>query len=1789
MGSPPASPPPARPMSAMFQAGRSSSRMSFSSKQGGGSRASDEDGKTSVKVAVRVRPPLRPSDPGFELVPQRYQRSMVHTTTSTGLTVESPQGRKFFIFDKVFGEDTYQEGVWEYIKDSVDAFMQGYNVSVLAYGQSGSGKSYTMGTSAGGEQNSGEQMGVIPRAASVLFSKLSGHPSLRRSGSSSSGLRTPTRYSMHGTQGLPQSSRAQAEKNWQMKATYVEVRSILPSPTALPGDKKGTDQMYQIYNEQLRDLLLPDDAPLTERPTVAIREDPRGRILLTGLRQVSIESAEDLIGALNFGSSIRQTDSTAINAKSSRSHAVFSINLVQRKNKAEPAAFNKRFSVPVETMNGAEDWVTMDSKLHFVDLAGSERLKNTGASGDRAKEGISINAGLASLGKVISQLSSRHAGTHISYRDSKLTRLLQDSLGGNAITYMIACVTPAEFYLSETLNTVQYAQRARAIQSKPQIQQVSDDSDKQAVIDRLRMEVSFLRQQIRSSEVGFHAPQERSERQNERELELQNHLLDVQENYTALGQRHAKLISEITKARNEGDTGETPTLTEAIGDSAVERLKRSNSFAEAVEQVVLEYEKTIQSLEISLSNTRSTLASTESTLLEKENKCAYVETINQQLQSRVQKLMDREASNEQYLHNLEAKLDGQASGDEKSSALVAELRKEIARIRENEAQCEDYISTLEERLAEADQDLELKQRELDRLEHVIERQRSLGKLDNLIYEFDHLQQNGNTNFHQTRPEKPLTNGISKPSSKHDHRRLPTLEEAANTAIPESDDEDLTTLPNGLGAHDQEDLNEPRAVEKLKTEPASHPSSQAPVESPAQAKAVADKLENVTQELFDLRIQHESTLSEYDMMTAKYEEALRTLAELQDAVDEARHPNHARDSTASPASSTRPTSFLEDARVTELKDGGHLTSSRSLSSELSLAADSSTSVEPSVSESHHRKNLSGDSQGNLHREEALVREIDDLKRSHIEKDEAMADLKTTYSELQELHVETLDIVEELKSEITKAKMNGPTTQTSPVIRRKSSQNVMTIDRAHRSLASLKNIAADNFENDPDTMQSFELNLNTAMHELHQRSERVQLLEGELGMLKKEMESKSAIISGLARERSSIKATSPIMDMSVMSTMNDQLMQREDQMRQLEEKHAAREQELAGEIESLKQSLERAQAAKSAIPGLFPRTPATPDETDNKQLGHDHATTSEETAELQQEISQWRSKHQAVVESMQASETKLLSTIAELESALTAAERTRTQAEERAKESEGRVAVAARAEDEKRDHDHTIESLRRELDEKRDHDHTVESLRRELDEKRDHDHTVESLRRELDEKRDHDHTVESLRRELDEHKATAAMHVDKIARLAQLQESARNQAEEANRFMEVKETQLESHRQRILSLEEQVQEHHAAVEFHKHGLKSLHDSHAREIDNMRSTIQNHEAARFDMERNLQNMQDAHTGHITRLESEVIDLKAQLERSQRGLAEDLEQSRATCNHLEKQREELRRQAETLKSEMAEAAKAHQLRVKEMDMLRAEKDRAANLVEELEEQLSNSYDQQQASSSRLSQLNSSHSNQQQAVNEANAAVTTLEKQLESTRNQVEQLQSQIRESQQIDRSSSTASNLRKSASATSLPSPPPAIPLPPLPAGAIASPASATFPGSVPPGAQPPDSAALTQLNQTLADREAHIKQMEKHLFAEKQLTATLEEALVDLENQGKKTKQEMEAYKKKCWGLEDEVGQMRKEGKRVRDSVQAVQEEKEKRVEAERAREKLEERMRMLDSSGKKKKKGAGFNCF
>ncbi|KAM0275137.1 hypothetical protein ACHAQH_007511 [Verticillium albo-atrum] len=1793
--SPPASPGnlPQRPMSAMVRpAPRSNSRLSMSSKAGGGggggggSRASDEDGRTAVRVAVRVRPPLKATDPGFELIPQRFQRSILQVTSDTNIAIDSPQGKKLFVFDRVFGSDTNQEGVWEYLTDCVNAFVQGYNVSLLAYGQSGAGKSYTMGTSGPLEQSDTEVMGVIPRAAMALFDKLDGSRKQANRGSMSQ-LRTPHRYSAQGTS-------SSGDKNWQLKATYVE-----------------------IYNEQLRDLLIPDHVPQHERVNVTIREDVKGNILLTGLRQVDINSVEDLMAALNFGSTLRQTDATAINARSSRSHAVFSLNLVQRKGGLHSQqGADKRFSMPVEAMTGNESWVTTDSKLHFVDLAGSERLKNTGAQGERAKEGISINGGLAALGKVISQLSSRNAGSHVSYRDSRLTRLLQDSLGGNAVTYMIACVTPAEFHLSETLNTVQYAQRARAIQSKPRIQQV-EEGDKQAVIDRLKAEVTFLRDQIRNAERGGGERRipategGRSERQNERETELQNQLLDVQETYTTLSHRHAKLIAEMAKAR-DAEQADNENNDDALGDSATERLNRSNSFAQAVEQVVLEYEKTIQSLEQSLSSTRGTLSCTETNLLEKETKCAYVETINTQLQARLQKLMDREASTENYLHDLEAKLDGHTSGEEKNATIIIELRKEISRVRENEASCEDYISTLEERLAEADQDAELMQREIDRLEQVIERQRSLGKLDSLLYELDHIQSDTKVPESQTE----VTNGVSHRRQFTDHSRSQSHVSRVShqDVIPEIEEEegqveDATETRNIGAAKDNSEDEAPRAEDEgLKAE---YDDYSPP--SPAQTKFVADKLENVTQELFDLRVEHESTVNEYGALHSRYEEALRALRELQDTVDESRHPHrNVRDSILSVASptETRPSSFMSDSRSNDPKEHRQYASSRSLSSELSSAMDSPITVDTSDADaetatlkpqSEFQSETEteplpdrSDAQAEEYPEAASIKsdvepkltaadstqqdllntEVARLQTLSAEKETAEKELADKYAQLEKKHQDALDMVEELKTEVAQAKAAEATSPRSshPVIRRKSSQNVMIIDRAHRSFASLRNIATENFESQPDVMQNFELNLNSAMHELHARSERIQELEAGVTAAKKEMETKMTIISGLTRERSSLKA-SP-MDMSVVSTLKNQLERNEAQMMEMREAYSASEKELHAEIEALRAAVKDAPATPAPTEPELSEAGVSREAVEDAKVkspeSHKVIDADQQLKSLQAELSKWESKHKTALDTMHQTEAQMKKTIEDLESQI--------------------VLINAEA--------------------------AAKPDAANVDEAREADENHQSM-------------LKSLRDEVDEYKTIISSNAAKVADLEAAHSATRAELEEAIKTRDLHESQSNTHKQLMENLEKQIVAHEQALKTHQDGMQLLKDNHTRDLEELKQVEQKgyEEQVAVLMSEQAENMRvlecelddaredlmkvatqvafalglDVSVEKITeRIDDLIADQKALAEEQKKtgdferqvteltaineSAMRDLEQVKATLSDL------LTAKGETMNSQSSVTEQMSALRKKMAD-LDSRNNKNSRLVEELEDQLQSNFDQAQITNNRLSILQTERHAQ---LEEANAAKTRIESEMDRLRAEYTALQGKYDEvasasGQQPGRTNSlTNSNLRKSASVASLPSPPPAIPLPPLPGSNAQT--SPTVPNT-PTGGRPGSKDHMGSLNQIQQDQEARIQTIEKHLDAEKQLTQTLEEALTDLEKQSNKVKADCDAWRKRCQQLEGEVKELKDRPAPTpqpdnRWSLHAVEEERKKRQAAEAARAHLEERMNAIN---KQKKKKGSLNCF
>ncbi|EPB81184.1 hypothetical protein HMPREF1544_12106 [Mucor circinelloides 1006PhL] len=231
----------------------------------------------------------------------------------------------------------------------------------------------------------------------------------------------------------------------------------------------------ELYNEDIIDLLNTNN----KNASITIRENANGNITWSGVQEELIQGSADLLSCLSRGSIARTTASTDMNASSSRSHAIFSVSLTQN------------MSLTVESKDTITK--TLESKFHFVDLAGSERLKKTNAVGDRAKEGISINSGLLALGNVISALGdeSRRQQQHIPYRNSKLTRLLQDSLGGNSQTLMLACVSPADTNANETLSTLKYANRAKNITNTVVLNQ------QQSLTDTLKEEIAHLKEEIR--------------------------------------------------------------------------------------------------------------------------------------------------------------------------------------------------------------------------------------------------------------------------------------------------------------------------------------------------------------------------------------------------------------------------------------------------------------------------------------------------------------------------------------------------------------------------------------------------------------------------------------------------------------------------------------------------------------------------------------------------------------------------------------------------------------------------------------------------------------------------------------------------------------------------------------------------------------------------------------------------------------------------------------------------------------------------------------------------------------------------------------------------------------------------------------------------------------------------------------------------------------------------------------------------------------------------------------------
>ncbi|CAN6480374.1 unnamed protein product [Victoria cruziana] len=390
----------------------------------------------NVQVLLRCRPfnedELRSNAPQV-ITCNEYQREV-----SVSQNVAGKQFDRLFTFDKVFGPAAQQKDLYDQaVVPIVNEVLEGFNCTIFAYGQTGTGKTYTMEGDCK-KSKCGDlplDAGVIPRAVKQIFDTL-------------------------------ESQRAE----YSVKVTFLE-----------------------LYNEEITDLLAPEELSKVtledkQKKPLLLMEDGKGGVLVRGLEEEIVTSASEIFSLLERGSAKRRTAETLLNKQSSRSHSLFSITI----------------HIKEATPEGEE--LIKCGKLNLVDLAGSENISRSGAREGRAREAGEINKSLLTLGRVITALVE-HLG-HIPYRDSKLTRLLRDSLGGRTKTCIIATVSPSVHCLEETLSTLDYAHRAKNIKNRPEVNQKMMKSalikDLYGEIDRLKAEVYAAREKN-----GVYIPKDR--------------------------------------------------------------------------------------------------------------------------------------------------------------------------------------------------------------------------------------------------------------------------------------------------------------------------------------------------------------------------------------------------------------------------------------------------------------------------------------------------------------------------------------------------------------------------------------------------------------------------------------------------------------------------------------------------------------------------------------------------------------------------------------------------------------------------------------------------------------------------------------------------------------------------------------------------------------------------------------------------------------------------------------------------------------------------------------------------------------------------------------------------------------------------------------------------------------------------------------------------------------------------------------------------------------------------------
>jgi hypothetical protein len=328
----------------------------------------------------------------------------------------------------------------------------------------------------------------------------------------------------------------------------------------------------EIYNEEIRDLLekRPQSGATARRGSVVdrleLQEKPDGSVGVRGLEWSRVESVSDLENLLCLGIRNRSTSSTLMNNESSRSHSIFTI-FVQN---------GDRYG-----------------KLNLVDLAGSERQSKTGATGDTLKEAAKINLSLSALGNVISALveNGKNSSNFVPYRDSKLTRMLQDSLGGNTKTVMIANIGPVDYNYEESMSTLRYASRAKNIKNKPRL----NEDPKDALIREYEQEIKRLREQlgkelnhpsgiVDSLEVDLHEELKCARREIARKEEEH---VELKRGMDKERQRMASHIDEAGELRSrlEQLSSKNKSLRQEMSEMESENFQERNDLLETIREM----------------------------------------------------------------------------------------------------------------------------------------------------------------------------------------------------------------------------------------------------------------------------------------------------------------------------------------------------------------------------------------------------------------------------------------------------------------------------------------------------------------------------------------------------------------------------------------------------------------------------------------------------------------------------------------------------------------------------------------------------------------------------------------------------------------------------------------------------------------------------------------------------------------------------------------------------------------------------------------------------------------------------------------------------------------------------------------------------------------------------------------------------------------------------------------------------------------------------------------------------